>query len=119
MVAPFVGAWIEISLLHVRLALQLVAPFVGAWIEIALAILSLALLAVAPFVGAWIEIWKRKQSVLINKVAPFVGAWIEIPTLVAVNEKLESHPLWVRGLKYSMAMNLKQSTCRTLCGCVD
>ena len=34
-VAPFVGAWIEISLCCVVLGTAHVAPFVGAWIEIA------------------------------------------------------------------------------------
>ena len=43
----------------------MVAPFVGAWIEIAVDITSCLVLLVAPFVGAWIEIgilfseWKR------------------------------------------------------------
>ena len=32
-VAPFVGAWIEISLFTFIVLLVLVAPFVGAWIE--------------------------------------------------------------------------------------
>ena len=32
-VAPFVGAWIEISKYSERLFIVLVAPFVGAWIE--------------------------------------------------------------------------------------
>ncbi len=34
LVAPFVGAWIEISLWLVFIRWTLVAPFVGAWIEI-------------------------------------------------------------------------------------
>ena len=34
MVAPFVGAWIEIMTMERLLAQQRVAPFVGAWIEI-------------------------------------------------------------------------------------
>ena len=32
-VAPFTGAWIEISSLRVNLVLRRVAPFTGAWIE--------------------------------------------------------------------------------------
>ena len=33
-VAPFAGAWIEISYLYNFLSYQRVAPFAGAWIEI-------------------------------------------------------------------------------------
>ena len=33
-VAPFAGAWIEISVKKVRSLISLVAPFAGAWIEI-------------------------------------------------------------------------------------
>ena len=34
----------------------MVAPFVGAWIEIVISLSVIASLIVAPFVGAWIEI---------------------------------------------------------------
>ena len=33
-VAPFVGVWIEISLINIYTLLLYVAPFVGVWIEI-------------------------------------------------------------------------------------
>ena len=33
-VAPFAGAWIEITKWHVILGYIIVAPFAGAWIEI-------------------------------------------------------------------------------------
>ncbi len=33
-VAPFVGAWIEIFVLDEKVSCETVAPFVGAWIEI-------------------------------------------------------------------------------------
>ena len=78
LVAPLVGAWIEIkaftgdfktflSLLswerglkyekHKRIGLlYIVAPLVGAWIEIAYPVFLSPLLFVAPLVGAWIEI---------------------------------------------------------------
>ena len=35
---------------------DLVAPLVGAWIEIVMAIVRLVIAVVAPLVGAWIEI---------------------------------------------------------------
>ena len=55
-VAPHVGAWIEI--VHTRLYAWLsdVAPHVGAWIEILKAACRLESIYVAPHVGAWIEI---------------------------------------------------------------
>ena len=37
----------------------MVAPFVGAWIEIGFALERGKKMAVAPFVGAWIEILRR------------------------------------------------------------
>ena len=39
----------------------IVAPFVGAWIEIAATIIFCAGDVVAPFVGAWIEILKSRH----------------------------------------------------------
>ena len=80
--------------------MAVVAPFVGAWIEIVVACIFSNVASVAPFVGAWIEMDKL-ESILANgvslrsserglklsgcgaicmtvKVAPFVGAWIEI-----------------------------------------
>ena len=56
-VAPFAGAWIEISQPPATQMLNYVAPFAGAWIEmVALWWYPLAVLIVAPFAGAWIEI---------------------------------------------------------------
>ena len=57
---------------------SLVAPRVGAWIEIY--ILSPIVIAnsVAPRVGAWIEISKYTSVHFCISVAPRVGAWIEI-----------------------------------------
>ena len=77
----------------------LVAPFAGAWIEISVYRLFNTLTTVAPFAGAWIEItqWWRNYDDRI--VAPFAGAWIEIQK--SSNSRLEnmSHPSRVRGLK--------------------
>ena len=55
-----------------------VAPFAGAWIEISLEDLSDEVKNVAPFAGAWIEIHLPIIEVIENEVAPFAGAWIEI-----------------------------------------
>ena len=78
MVAPLVGAWIEITQENNLLIHRSVAPLVGAWIEMLAFGLQATVLFVAPLVGAWIEIdWKNGKSEP-KKVAPLVGAWIEI-----------------------------------------
>ena len=58
--------------------IRLVAPFVGAWIEIVIFVIYLLQRLVAPFVGAWIEIYECCRNPGGKHVAPFVGAWIEI-----------------------------------------
>ena len=56
----------------------LVAPHVGAWIEIFNILNILVNVKVAPHVGAWIEMTMTLDQVLSSTVAPHVGAWIEI-----------------------------------------
>ena len=55
---------------------------------------------VAPRVGAWIETLYATQNKGMDNVAPRVGAWIETEAWVEdMYEIVESHPVWVRGLK--------------------
>ena len=55
------GAWIEIYLHPISTAyLRVVAPHVGAWIEIYAVLGNGDFLNVAPHVGAWIEIIVHK-----------------------------------------------------------
>ena len=61
-----------------QLLLHLVAPLVGAWIEIFNSGYDIVPIIVAPLVGAWIEICIRLNPFNPKKVAPLVGAWIEI-----------------------------------------
>ena len=69
-VAPLVGAWIEINTICARWYVCAVAPLVGAWIEILYILLLRMWMLVAPLVGAWIEIglcsdrWVNIQSLL-------------------------------------------------------
>ena len=56
----------------------IVAPLVGAWIEICQYSVCCEELSVAPLVGAWIEIGFRLYLSCSIGVAPLVGAWIEI-----------------------------------------
>ena len=57
---------------------ELVAPHVGAWIEIVSFFKGLVYSDVAPHVGAWIEISVISGFETFTPVAPHVGAWIEI-----------------------------------------
>ena len=83
----------------------IVAPFMGAWIEIFGRTKLRNLNFVAPFMGAWIEILKKKEKLIQDIVAPFMGAWIEInyERDCFTNYK-KSHPLWVRGLKFKACL---------------
>ena len=55
-----------------------VAPLVGAWIEIIAKLYKYVPIFVAPLVGAWIEICNGIPGYPYTNVAPLVGAWIEI-----------------------------------------
>ena len=58
MVAPFTGAWIEMTATTRRTSgMARVAPFTGAWIEIIIGVVDEVheMQEVAPFTGAWIE----------------------------------------------------------------
>ena len=69
-----------------------VAPFAGAWIEISVLMEFYDSVKVAPFAGAWIEISKLFKIYSPLYVAPFAGAWIEIP-LSVVNDFLGGRSL--------------------------
>ena len=64
MVAPHVGAWIEMRERAESNRPEYVAPHVGAWIEIFVAFCSSDCLSVAPHVGAWIEIASKYDDSL-------------------------------------------------------
>ena len=56
----------------------MVAPLVGAWIEIIITVDQRYMPEVAPLVGAWIEIIVDINDDFDAEVAPLVGAWIEM-----------------------------------------
>ena len=68
----------KLEYLEVEWEVHLVAPFVGAGIEIGFKFRVLFVYHVAPFVGAGIEISHFFAGISPTKVAPFVGAGIEI-----------------------------------------
>ena len=92
-VAPFVGVWIEIQLLH---TLQQVLMSLPSW-ECGLKSNSSHFLTgidkVAPFVGVWIEIVWNHCSPHKLSVAPFVGVWIEIGKSMCNGDTVECRSL--------------------------
>ena len=73
------GAWIEIQRKNPLLFLQLVAPLVGAWIEIPE--LRASIVLVRESLPSWERGLKFRKTLGIDCVicvAPPVGAWIEI-----------------------------------------
>ena len=62
LVAPLVGAWIEIFRHPVHEVRHPVAPLVGAWIEMDIFPDNCDTPVVAPLVGAWIEIIVQIKS---------------------------------------------------------
>ena len=78
-VAPFVGAWIEIG----KMAQQSVDEIQSLrsserGLKLHNVVVNFHKSYVAPFVGAWIEIPRLNLGWETKTVAPFVGAWIEI-----------------------------------------
>ena len=91
----------------------------GAWIETIDENSPIFLQDVAPHVGAWIETAQLGQMIQNSNVAPHVGAWIETFGSAANAGLAASHPMWVRGLKHILTINIMFTMCRTPCGCVD
>ena len=56
----------------------MVAPYTGAWIEITVGWEDGMNATVAPYTGAWIEMQVQKRYWQCYGVAPYTGAWIEI-----------------------------------------
>ena len=82
-----------------------VAPYTGAWIEITLPKEVIQSLLVAPYTGAWIEILLECNRSSQTLVAPYTGAWIEIDNKFLVSIRIRSHPTRVRGLKFVLEPN--------------
>ena len=114
------GAWIETDNRRCEQSNHQVAPYVGAWIETSL------LLGAMPRVEShptWVRGLKQRPRITWvsqHKVAPYVGAWIETIKLAFNALTALSHPTWVRGLKHLSLLLLKVfGVRRTLRGCVD
>ena len=77
-VAPFVGVWIEICSICVRVGSSGSLPSWECGLKLLLPLPLPVLCIVAPFVGVWIEIPVILSRSTLEYVAPFVGVWIEI-----------------------------------------
>ena len=69
--------------------IKIVAPFVGAWIEIFKMSRSPFLENVAPFVGAWIEIPKLHHGSIISKAEELMAE--ELITESSVNSEMQTY----------------------------
>ena len=99
----------------------MVAPFAGAWIEMTASMSYRCTSCVAPFAGAWIEIDNGSNRITDSAVAPFAGAWIEIQFRSrSSTTRPTSLPSRERGLKFQLLrMHLISLPCRSLRGSVD
>ena len=77
-VAPFAGAWIEISQADYPNIPNTSLPSRERGLKFYINFRQIRFNLVAPFAGAWIEIMKTFNITYKEIVAPFAGAWIEI-----------------------------------------
>ena len=77
-VAPYTGAWIEISAYCSSSVSLIVAPYTGAWIEIQMQAGSRANRTSLPTRERGLKLKRLEAALQINPVAPYTGAWIEI-----------------------------------------
>jgi len=68
-----------------------IAPCIGAWIEIFFEISASPFTRIAPCIGAWIEIPSLLFAHLVNSIAPCIGAWIEIGAIAVWISNVPSH----------------------------
>ena len=77
-VAPFTGAWIEITRHPNRWQGGRVAPFTGAWIEMEKYLIVRCLKSSLPSRERGLKFNNASFTDYETEVAPFTGAWIEI-----------------------------------------
>ena len=78
LVAPLVGAWIEINTWANQTRMLKSLPLWERGLKSYGMTRNMEIHVVAPLVGAWIEIKIAKLPQKWELVAPLVGAWIEI-----------------------------------------
>ena len=115
------GAWIEIILKSSSWKSSLVAPFMGAWIEInkIFSFHNILLMSHPLWVrGLKYQDISVKFKIII--VAPFMGAWIEIRLKTNIIKTLICRTLY-GCVDWNPSQGIKAVliSCRTLYGCVD
>ena len=70
---PSRGAWIEMTRLVSRAAINTSPPSRGAWIEIFAAFAAYGGVVSPPSRGAWIEIGYQYEDLMLTVVAPLAG----------------------------------------------
>ena len=103
-VAPFTGAWIEITFISkILIIYKRIAPFTGAWIEILIS-QDIFHNLWSPFTGAWIKnLCLSVAFVFVPISRTLYGCWLIVYHTIK-NILLWSHPLRVRGLKYILVL---------------
>ena len=81
LVAPLVGAWIEIFVFPPVIIPASSLPLWERGLKSHQRAQNSLGMRVAPLVGAWIEIVNPTGKLFADEVAPLVGAWIEIPRI--------------------------------------
>ena len=124
-VAPYIGAWVEILNSIPDYISQLVAPYIGAWVEMCIWHSLHMHRWVAPYIGAWVEIclfrcilgyyYCRTLYRCVSRnlapclyffcsfVAPYIGAWVEIWYYINNNRGKQVAPYigaWVEILQW-------------------
>ena len=76
-------------------------------------------MGVAPYVGAWIETGHQVAVILILESHPMWVRGLKLRSWSYGRFFRSSHPMWVRGLKLIQRYDFFLKYGRTLCGCVD
>ena len=92
LVAPFTGAWIEISNRSLASLRATVAPFTGAWIEILPQARSRPVMSSLPSRERGLKFHEQTGFLGVLDVAPFAGAWIEMAVVFGASCSLMSLP---------------------------
>ena len=119
-VAPLVGAWIEISeSIDLTRSRYWSLPSWERGLKFPIKWDIFVDIPVAPLVGAWIEIIAKLYKYVPIFVAPLVGAWIEICNGTPGYPYVKSLPSWERGLKSVSKCLQRSKACRSPRGSVD
>ena len=93
-VAPYTGAWIEISYDNLFIVDSEVAPYTGAWIEIAYFFAKSSIIWSPPIRGRGLKSVRCLVYLLYCPVAPYTGAWIEIAVAKYNADRAAGRPLY-------------------------